>query len=104
MSGASIIPAQRGPFTDTTHVIALHGLEARVTLSHGVHSVTAHGICFDENGDIVTETDGRQFMDYCDAEIVYLIADEMMTTRRQIESSDVWDALPIQCECEDDDE
>lgn len=89
---------------DTTHVIALHGLEARVTLSHGVQSVTAHGICFNENGDIVTETDSKQFIGYCDAEILYAVADGMLTTRRRIESSEVWDALPIQCECDDDDE
>jgi hypothetical protein len=86
-----------------TYTLTLNGLDARVTLDHGVNTVSAYGLTFDESADVVTETESRRFSGYCDSEIVYSIACDMLHTRRGIEAEDISDAveaLGLTCECE----
>lgn len=87
-----------------TYTIALKGLEASITLDSGAETTRAYGIAFDENGDTISETESRRFSGFCDSEIVYDIASELLTTRRQIESEGIADALEaigLVCACED---
>lgn len=83
------------------HTVTLNGLEARVTLDYGVNTVAAYGITFDESGDTVTETESRQFSGFCDQEIIYTLAGEMLATRRRIDWEDVYNAIDLECNCED---
>ena len=88
-----------------TYTLTINGLEARVTLEHGANTISASGIVFDEYSNIVTERDTLRYSGFCDAEIVYSIAGDMLTTRRRIEHEDVADAvqaLGLTCTCDDE--
>lgn len=90
-----------------THIVAVKGLEARVFILKGTpQGYPAYGIAFDEDANTVDETDTTMYGGYCHAEIVGLVAGDMLATRRGIEYADIWEALEsigLTCECDDED-
>jgi hypothetical protein len=88
-----------------SYEIEIRGLDARVTITRGNETASAWGILFDENAEIVTETESTRYSGYCDAEILTAVVGEMAFSRRGIEWDDIHatvEALDLPaCECED---
>lgn len=90
----------------TTYSITINGLDAQVQIGNGYETSGAATIVFDDDANIVAETEFTRYSGYCTAEIVYLELDKTLTTRRGIESHDVANAvlvLGLECTCDDDD-
>lgn len=95
----------------STLVISVRGLEAHVNIEHGFQATSAWGIAFDEDADIVVETETRRFLGFCDYEIAYEVAGDMLAGRRAhpaatrgIEWADISaaiEALGHACDCEE---
>lgn len=91
-----------------THTVTVKGLEARVIIERGNSTgYPAQGTAWDEDGGMVAATTSTTYNGYCTAELVAMIADELLVTRRQIESEDVWAAVEesgLHCTCDIEDE
>lgn len=85
--------------------MTVKGLEARVFLTPNPFNVHTHGVTYDENAIKVAERGSVTYQGYCDWEIVYDVAGDMLHSRRGIEYDDIAaavDALGLVCECEED--
>ena len=70
----------------TTKIALSDGTELRVTTEPSLQGTRAWGIAFDENADVITETQSQQYIGYCHGCIVQSVVTEMepYTDRKDI--------------------
>jgi hypothetical protein len=80
-------------------------IDACVNIDHDINTSVAYGLAFNDDGDVVAETDSTRYSGFCEAEIVYHELHRLIAWRWGIESGDIADALDmrgIMCDCEED--
>jgi hypothetical protein len=93
--------------TMTDPTFTLKGLEARVFLDYGVNTTGASAILFDEDANVISETESSRYSGFCTRCIIYSQLVKVYDYRRQVEPADIDNALydaDYSCNCDDDDD
>jgi len=79
-------------------------IDATIDVHRGIETASAWGLAFDQDADVIAETESTRYSGFCDAEIVYSELHRLFAGRWGIESEDIASAvdsvLPL-CECEE---
>ena len=98
--------------TPGVHVITLAGdiaIEAHVHIGNGgyampgAQSIGAWGMAFNDDADVIAETDTHQYVDYCESEILYHELHRLFAGQYGIESETIGyavDETGLSCDCE----
>lgn len=82
----------------------IRGLDLSITVEPSLQGYRGYGIAFDNDADIVAETDSRQYIGHCITDVLASIAGDL-TNGYDImrDASDIFDALEshgLVCHCD----
>lgn len=82
----------------------IRGLDLSITVEPSMQGMRGYGIAFDNDADIVAETEARQYIGYCIPDVLASIAGDL-TNGDDImrDASDIFDALAergLFCHCD----
>ena len=82
----------------------VRGRDLSITVDQSLQGYRAYGIAFNDDADIVEETESRQYIGYCTADVLVSIAGDLTNgdddTR---DATDIWDAINsagLFCHCD----
>lgn len=78
-------------------------IDASIDIHRGIETASAWGLAFDQDADVIADTDSTRYSGYCDAEIAYHELHRLFAGRWGIESEDIAAAVDAQlpiCECD----
>lgn len=84
--------------------IDLNGLEARIFVEPSSQGLRAYSILFDDNADVINETESIQYIGYCLSCVAYRVACDLFDYRKQVEPFAIADSLEadgLSCHCDD---
>lgn len=89
-----------------TYTFTLAGritIDATIEISHGTETVSAWGLAFDGNADVIGETDSARYSGFCDSEVAYDELHRLINGRWGVESEDIAAAIDARmpaCQCD----
>ena len=89
----------------TTYALdAIRGLDLSITIEPSSQGYRGYGIAFDDDADIVAETDSRMYIGYCIPDVLASIAGDLTNGDDVMrDASDIFDALHARgliCHCD----
>lgn len=78
----------------STYTIPLDGeLEASISVEPSLQGLRAHSLLFNDDADIVAETDSTQYIDYCHTEVCAREIFKLLESAGIDYAANVWDDL-----------
>jgi uncharacterized protein YuzB (UPF0349 family) len=89
----------------TTYTLdGIRGLDLSITVEPSMQGMRGYGIAFDDDADIVAETESRQYIGYCIADVLASIAGDLTNGDDNMrDASDIFEAIGaagIECHCD----
>lgn len=81
----------------------IRGLDLSITLEGTPQGMRGYGLAFNDDADIVAETESRHYIGYCRADVLASIIGDLTNVDPMQDAADIWDALnasDIHCHCD----